>query len=86
VGGSVFASLVAEEDVDFLLDPVLVVGQVSLRVLLVNQARKVAQLIDEVEQLTDIIGDLWGRGVQSLEMLLIDLAHTLHAIVDRFIV
>ena len=51
MGGSVFASLVAEEDVDFLLDPVLVVGQVSLRVLLVNQARKVAQLIDEVKQL-----------------------------------
>jgi len=78
-----FARLLAQEDVDLLLDPVLVVGGVSTRRLLEHQARQIRQLVDEVEELGDVVGDGGAVGVEPLEVLLEDLAHALHALVDR---
>ena len=52
----VLARLVTQQNVDLLLDPVLVVRQISLRVLLVHQARQIGQLVNEVEQL--VLNDL----------------------------
>ena len=47
----VLSGLVAQEDVDLLLHPVLVVRKVSLRILLVDQTRKIRQFVNEVKQL-----------------------------------
>jgi len=36
-----------------------------------------AHIIDELEELGDIVGDTRGVGVHPLQVLLVDLAHTL---------
>ena len=43
-------------------------------------------LIDEVEELRDVVGDGGNVGVQPLQMLLVDLAHALHALVHALVV
>ena len=43
-------------------------------------------LIDEVEELRDVVGDGGHVGVQPLQMLLVDLAHALHALVHALVV
>jgi len=80
------ASLSPKQDVNLLLDPLLVVWGVGVGRLLVNQARQVSQLINELEELGDVVGDGGDVGVLPLQVLLVDLAHSLHAFVDRFIV
>lgn len=43
-------------------------------------------LIDEIEQLTDVVGDRRRVRIQALQMLLVDLADAFHALVDTFVV
>ena len=43
-------------------------------------------MIDEVEELRDVVGDGGHVGVQPLQMLLVDLAHALHALVHALVV
>ena len=43
-------------------------------------------LVDEVEQLADVVGDGWDVWVLPLEVLLVDLADALHALVDGLVV
>jgi len=59
VGGTSvrLARLPSQQDVNLLLDPVLVVRGVRVRALLVHQAGQIGQLVNEVEQLTDVVGD-----------------------------
>ena len=45
-----------------------------------------SDLINEIEQLTDVIGDGGEGRVGSLQMLLINFAHSLHALVDGLVV
>ena len=40
-----------------------------------------ANLIYEIKELADVVGDGGNVGVGPLEVLLVDLAHTLHALV-----
>jgi len=81
-----FAGLFPQENVDLFLDPCFVVGDVLARGLLEDQAGQVCELVDEVEQLTDVVGDGGRLGVHSLQILFVDLAHTFQALVDRFII
>merc|ERR1712029_566129 len=75
--------LAPKESIDLLLDPRLVVGGVGVGRSLVDKAAEVCQLINEVEQLRDVVGDGGDVGVHPLEVLLIDLADPLQALVDR---
>jgi len=75
-----------QQDVDLLLDPVLVVGRVRVGRLLVHEAGEVRELVHEVEELADVVGDGGDVGVLALQVLLVDLAHALHAVVDRLVV
>lgn len=43
-------------------------------------------LFNKVKKLLDIISDTWQVGIDSLEMLLVDLANALHALVDALVV
>lgn len=47
---------------------------------------KFIYLIQKVEQLTDVVRDGWCVWVSSLEMLLVDFAHTFHAFIDTFVI
>jgi len=78
--------LAPKESVNLLLDPRLVVGGVGVGRSLVDKAAEVCQLINEVEQLRDVVGDGGDVGVHPLEVLLIDLADPLQALVDRLVV
>ena len=40
-----------------------------------------ADLIDEIKELTDVVGDGGDVRVGPLQVLLVDLAHTLHALI-----
>ena len=75
-----------QQDVDLLLNPVLVVGRVRVGRLLVDEAGEVRELVHEVEELADVVGDGGDVGVLALQVLLVDLAHALHAVVDRLVV
>ena len=46
-----------------------------------NQPTTRADLIDEVKELADVVGDGGDVGVGPLQVLLVYLAHTLHALV-----
>jgi len=76
-----FSSLLSQQDVDLLLDPVLVVGRVGLRRALEDETAEIGQVIDEVKQLTDVVGDGRAVGVHALQVLLVDLAYPFHAFV-----
>lgn len=79
-------SSLPQQYVDLLLDPVLVVRCVSVRRLLVNETAQVAQLINEIKQLSDVVGDGGRVGVATFQVFLVDAAHALHALVHRFVV
>ncbi len=78
--------LTPEEDVDLLLDPLLVVRGVCIRAPLVYQTAEVRQPVYEFEQLAYVVCDAGNVGVLALEVLLVDLAHSLHAFVYRLVV
>jgi len=85
-GGDLSCGLAPEEGVDLLFDPRLVVGGVSVGGSLVDQAAEVGQLVDEVEQLRDVVSDGGDVGVHPLQMLLVDLANSLEALVDWLVI
>lgn len=78
--------LSSQQNVYFLLDPILVVGRVCVGASLVDQAAQIGELIDEIKELTDVIGDWGDVWILSLEMLFVHFAHSFHAFVDGFIV
>ena len=43
-------------------------------------------LVDEVKELADVVRDGWDVWILPLEVLLVDLANALHALVDRLVV
>lgn len=67
--------MLAQQDVDFLLDPILVVGRVGLRGALEDKAAKVGEVVDEVEQLADVVSDRWTVRIYSLQVLFVDFAN-----------
>ena len=75
-----------EKDVYFLLDPILVIGRIGVRALLVDETGEIRQLIDKVEQLTDVVRDGRDVGVLAFQMFLVDLADALHALIDGLVV
>ena len=60
----------AKELKDLLLHPFLVVGLVLSCRVLVHQAAQIGQLIDELEQLRDVVGDGRRRWIALLQVLL----------------
>ena len=61
-------------------------GAVCVGRLLVNQARQVRQLVDDLEQLTDVVDDQGDVGVVPLQVLLVYFANALHALVNQLVV
>ena len=61
----ILARLISEQNVNFLLDPILVVGQVSLRILLIDQARQIGQLIDEIKELESFEVIFYSKLIQK---------------------
>ena len=49
-----------------------------------NQPTTRADLIDEVKELADVVGDGGDVGVGPLQVLLVDLAHALHALIHLY--
>jgi len=78
--------LSAQQNVDLLLDPLLVVGRVAVGRLLVHQAGQIRKLVNKLEKLGDVVGDAGDVRVLSLQMLLVDFAHALHTLVDGLVV
>jgi len=78
------SGLLSKQRVNFLFYPVLIVRSVRSRRLLEHQAAQIRQLIDEIEKLADVIGDGRAIGIQPLQVLLENLADSLHALVYRF--
>lgn len=76
----------AQQDIDFLLDPILVVGRIGVGALLIDQAANIDKRIDKIKQLTDVIGDGGCVWITPLQMLLIDLTNALHALINALIV
>lgn len=75
-----------QQHVNLLFDPLLVVRGVRVGGLLVHEAAQVGELVHKVKQLADVVGDGWGVRVAPLQVLLVDLADALHALVDTFVV
>ena len=46
--------------------------------------RPLANLIDEIKELADVVGDGGNVGVGPLQVLLVDLAHALHALIHLY--
>ena len=76
------ASLLTKHDIYLLLYPVLVVRRVGLGRLVIDQAGEICQHINEVKQLTDIIGYVGCDRVGYLQVLLIHLTNTLQTLVN----
>jgi len=70
--------LLSELHVDLLLDPLPVVGRVHVVAGVQAEAGHVLERVEEVEQLRDVVGDGGGVGVHLLEVLLEDLAESIH--------
>lgn len=79
-------SLPTQQHVNLLFDPILVVRNIGVCGLLIHQAGQISKLVDEVKQLADVIGDGGCVGILSLQVLLVDLAHAFHALVDRLVI
>ena len=62
--------LLAEKNVDLLLDPVLRIGSVGVGCSLIDNARQISQVVDEIEQLGDIIRDRRQAWVTFLQVVL----------------
>ena len=81
-----FAGLFSQQDVNLLLDPVLVVRRVGERLLVEHEAAEVGELVDEVEQMADVVGDGRRVGIEALEVLFVHLADALQTVVDCLVV
>jgi len=80
---SSLSRLLPELTVQLFFDPLFVVGRVRAGSLLKDETRQIGQLIDEVEELRDVVGDGRTVGIDALQMLLEDLADALHALGHR---
>ena len=56
----------------------------SLRSHKTTTNRPLANLIDEIKELADVVGDGGDVGVGPLQVLLVDLAHALHALIHLY--
>ena len=80
---SSLSGLFPELGVEFLFNPFFVVRRVGAGGFLKDEAGQVSQLVDEIEQLSDVVGDRRTVGVDALQVLLEDLADSLDAFGDR---
>lgn len=75
-----------QQHVNLLLDPLLVVRRVRVGRLLVHEAAQVRELVNKIKQLANVVGDGGRVRVAPLQVLLVDLAHALHALVYALVV
>ena len=75
-----------KEHVNLLFNPIFVVRLVCLGISSVNKAAEVCQVINKIQQLTDIICDRGAVGIHSLHMFFIHFTNTFHTLIHRFIV
>ena len=78
--------LLTKHNVNLLLYPVLVVRRVGLGRLVIDQAGNICQHINEIKQLTDIIGYVGCDRVGYLQVLLIHLTNTLQTLANGLVV
>jgi len=84
--GSGFAGLLAQQHVDLLFDPGLVVRNVFARRLVKDKAAEICELVDELKQLTDVVRDAGRVRVHLLQVFLKDLARPFKTLIDGLIV
>jgi hypothetical protein len=72
-----FASLLSQQNVDFLLDPVLVVRRIGETALVKDKTTEVSQLIDEIKQMTYVVRDRRRVGIESFQMFFVHFANSL---------
>lgn len=80
------ARLASQQDEDLVLDPVLALGDVDVRLVVEDKAAEVRETVDELEESADVVGDARDVRVELLEVLLVDLADRLHALVRALVV
>ena len=78
------SGLATEQYENVLLDEVFALGHVDALVL--DQHAEVAEAVDELEQLRDVVLDAGYAGAQLLEVLFVDLADRLEALRGSLVV
>lgn len=53
---------------------------------LANKKREVSEIVDEVEEVGDVVGDTRGGGVLVLQVLFVDAADAFEALVEALVV
>ncbi len=69
-----------------LLNPVFGVRHIGTRGRVELEAAQIGQLIDKLKELGYVVGDCGSGGVLLLQLLFVNLAHTLETLVDRLVV
>lgn len=62
------------------LDPLLIVRNIRVALRLENQAAEVAEVVDVVIQVRDVVGDVLQRRVLLLQALLVELAYPIECL------
>lgn len=84
--GVSFGSLLPQSQVDLLLDPILVDGNIHVCSWLKDETAKISQVVDELKEFADVVCDGGAVGVQPLQVLLKDSADSFHTFSDRIII
>ena len=76
----------SKQNVDFFFDPILVVWSICVARSLIDQARKICQLVNKIKKLADVIGNAGDIWILPFQVLFKHFTYPFHAFVNAFVV